>query len=153
VLGALWWILCGGVQLWCPGFVVEVVGGSATSHSGAGSFALVVIVRWVVLSRLVSGCAWYLIASPAEAGDMSGSEGVGERVGGEGGQSRCTVQVSPLSGSPLLCSSPPVVVLHTSHPWFEGRRVLVVVLLLVSWGSVKTHKVTGLYVASLFVYI
>jgi hypothetical protein len=26
--GALWWLLCRGAQLWCPGFVVEVVGGS-----------------------------------------------------------------------------------------------------------------------------
>jgi hypothetical protein len=26
--GALWWLLCGGAQLWCPGFVVEVVSGS-----------------------------------------------------------------------------------------------------------------------------
>jgi hypothetical protein len=94
----------------------------------------------------VSGCAWYLVASPASAGDAVGPEGVGERVGGEGGQSGHTTWVSPLSGSPLLCSSPPVVVLHTSHPLFEGRRALVVVLLLgfdlVCWGSVKTHKVS-----------
>jgi hypothetical protein len=94
----------------------------------------------------VSSCAWYLVASPAEAGDASGLEGVGEWVGGKGGQSRRTARVSPLSGSPLPCSSPPVVVLHTSHLSFEGRRVLVVVLLLgfdlVCWGSVKTHKVS-----------
>jgi hypothetical protein len=93
----------------------------------------------------VSSCAWYLVASPTKAGDVLGPEGVGERVGGKGGESGHTTQVSPLLGSPLLCSSPPVVVLHTSHPSFKGRRVLVVVLLLgfdlVCWGSVKTHKV------------
>jgi hypothetical protein len=82
----------------------------------------------------------YLVASPAKAGDMSGPEGVGERVGSEGGKAGAP------HGSPLLRSSPPVVVLHTSHPSFEGRRVLLVVLLLgfhlVCWGSVKTQKVS-----------
>jgi hypothetical protein len=56
---------------------------------------------------------------------MSGPEGVGEQGRWQGGQSGHTMWVSPLSHSP-----PPVVVLHTSHPLFEGRRVLVVVLLL-----------------------
>jgi hypothetical protein len=44
---------CVGVRSWCPGFVVEVVGGSlgaATSRGGVGLFALVVVVRWAVLS-------------------------------------------------------------------------------------------------------
>jgi hypothetical protein len=51
--GVLWWLLFGGVQLWCPRFVLRwLVGhlGAATSHGGAGLFALVVINRWVVLS-------------------------------------------------------------------------------------------------------
>jgi hypothetical protein len=30
--GALWWLLCGGAQLWCPWFVVEVVGGLLGGH-------------------------------------------------------------------------------------------------------------------------
>jgi hypothetical protein len=51
--GALWWLLCRVVQLWYPGFVVEVVSGSLGGHHvtwWAGLFVLVVIVRWAVLS-------------------------------------------------------------------------------------------------------
>jgi hypothetical protein len=47
--GALWWLLYGVAQLWCPGFVGHL--GAATSRGGVGLFVLVVIVRWVVLSR------------------------------------------------------------------------------------------------------
>jgi hypothetical protein len=56
---------------------------------------------------------------------MSGLEGVGEWVSGEGGKAGVPC------GSPLLCSSPPLWLSCTPHnPSFEGRRVLVVVLLL-----------------------
>jgi hypothetical protein len=55
----------------------------------------------------VSSCAWYLVASPAEAGDMSGLEGVGEWVGGEGGQSGHTAGVSPPLGVSPFVFLPP----------------------------------------------
>jgi hypothetical protein len=51
----------------------------------------------------------------------------------------------PLGVSPFVFLSP-VVVLHTSHPLFEGRRAVVVGLwsgcCLVRWGSVQTQKVS-----------
>jgi hypothetical protein len=54
-------------------------------------------------------------------------------------------QWAHLAGLPTLGVSP-VVILHASHPSFEGRRAVVVGLwsgcCLVCWGSVQTQKVS-----------
>jgi hypothetical protein len=46
-------------------------------------------------------------------------------------------------GSPLVCSCSPVVIWHTSHPLFEGRRVVVVGLALGGFwhvGGLLNHR-------------
>jgi hypothetical protein len=61
-----------------------------------------------------SGCVWVLGCV------ARGSEGPGEQIGSEGGTAGVPGR------SPLVCSCSPVVIRHTSHPSFEGRRVVVV---------------------------
>jgi hypothetical protein len=62
-------------------------------------------------------------------------------------EAQCThlVGLPPLGVSPFMFLSP-MVVLHASHPSFEGRRAVVVGLwsgcCLVHWGSVQTQKVS-----------
>jgi hypothetical protein len=95
-----------------------------------------VVGSWqVVFSHRVSGCVWVL------GGIARGSEGPSEQVSGKGG----TVGVH--DGSPLVCSSSPVVIRHTSHPSLEGRRVVVVALSLgcrlACWGAAQPWKVSG----------
>jgi hypothetical protein len=97
--------------------------------------SVLVVVSWrVVFSHRVSSCVWV----PGYVAQEF--EGPGEQVGGEGG----TVGVP--GGSPLVCSCSPVIMRHTSHPSFEGRRVVVAVLSLgchlACWGAAQPRKVS-----------
>jgi hypothetical protein len=69
-----------------------------------------------------------------------GPEGLSEQVSSEGGTAGTP------GGSPLVCSCSPVVIQHTSHPSFEGRRVVVVCLslgcCLTCWGAAQPQKVS-----------
>jgi hypothetical protein len=111
------WVLCPRWRGWC-------------------CFALVVVSWRVVFSHQVSSCVW------VPGCIARGSEGPGEQVGSKGSTAGL-----PLLGSPLVCSCSPVIIRHTSHPSFEGRRVVVVVGLswgccLAHWGSAQPQKVS-----------
>jgi hypothetical protein len=94
-----------------------------------------VVVLWqVVFSHWVCSCVWVLGCV------TRGSEGLSEQVGSKGG----TMGVH--GKSPLVCSCSLVVIRHTSHPLFEGRRMVVVGLALgcrlACWGAAQPQKVS-----------
>jgi hypothetical protein len=99
-------------QLLHLGFVLFCIGGGAMAGGHEPSD------KWLCMG------AWLC--------HQLGSEGPGEQVGGKGG----TVGVPGRSPPPGVS---PVVVQHTSHPLFKGRRPVAVGLLsgccLAHWGA------------------
>jgi hypothetical protein len=93
-----------------------------------------VVVLWrVVFSHRVSGCVWVPGYVAREF------EGPGEQVGGEGGTAGVPGRSPPSWVSPRVFLLP-VVVRHTSHPSFEGRRAMVAGL---SFGTSGGCSTTG----------